>query len=367
MAGAADVGGRRNRSHEADPLTASTARPYRRCRERDGELVVCVSLGRMLGLVDPAGSDRKAGSNRHARILVIQREDVRAVCPVDEVLGIHQFLPNKRRMSRDGLEVGFNVYQKSAALARALSRDPERAAVVHRPEAELRVTPDLKHVSMIDLFRIDAEGQAEVLTSGLLALERDPKAADQLEACMRAAHSLKGAARIVGLTAGVRVAHALEDCFVAAQSGRIDLKGHDVDRLLRGVDLLVLIAKTPESDTEQWNGAKSGEVDACLATLAAVLAQSAPQESAAPQRDDRQIPSRCLKPQSERSRSSCRPKSEPAARAGRESRVMSPLGKGIFRFADAAQEAASETRARSTTFAMHCRSIHWMAGPGALA
>ena len=149
---------------------------------------------------------------------------------------------------------------------------------------------DLKHVSMIDLFRIDAEGQAEVLTSGLLALERDPKAADQLEACMRAAHSLKGAARIVGLTAGVRVAHALEDCFVAAQSGRIGLKKHDIDRLLSGVDLLVLIAKTPESDAEQWNGPKSGEIDACLATLAAVLAQSELPQSGASQRDDRQTP-----------------------------------------------------------------------------
>ena len=37
---------------------------------------------------------------------------------------------------------------------------------------------------------------------------------------MRAAHSLKGAARIVGLDAAVRVAHAMEDCLVAAQKGR---------------------------------------------------------------------------------------------------------------------------------------------------
>ena len=91
---------------------------------------------------------------------------------------------------------------------------------------------------------------------------------------MRAAHSLKGAARIVGLTAGVRVAHALEDCFVAAQGGRIVLQQRDIDRLLRGVDLLLLIAKTPESEIEQWSTKKSGDIDACLATLEAVLAQS---------------------------------------------------------------------------------------------
>ena len=62
---------------------------------------------------------------------------------------------------------------------------------------------DLSQVSMLDLFRMEADSQAQALTSGLLALERDPKAADQLERCMRAAHSLKGAARIVGLSVGV--------------------------------------------------------------------------------------------------------------------------------------------------------------------
>ncbi len=59
-----------------------------------GELVVCVSLARMLGL-EPAASDLKAQPNGRSRILVIQREDVRAVCPVDEVHGIHQFHPQQ--------------------------------------------------------------------------------------------------------------------------------------------------------------------------------------------------------------------------------------------------------------------------------
>jgi two-component system, chemotaxis family, sensor histidine kinase and response regulator WspE len=83
---------------------------------------------------------------------------------------------------------------------------------------------DLSQLSMLDLFRVEAETQAQVLTSGLLALERDPSLADQLEACMRAAHSLKGAARIVGLAVGVRVANAMEDCFTTAQEGRLRLR-----------------------------------------------------------------------------------------------------------------------------------------------
>ena len=46
----------------------------------------------------------------------------------------------------------------------------------------------------------------------LLALEQQPQAAEHLEACMRAGHSLKGAARIVGLETAVKVAHVMEDC-----------------------------------------------------------------------------------------------------------------------------------------------------------
>jgi two-component system sensor histidine kinase and response regulator WspE len=107
---------------------------------------------------------------------------------------------------------------------------------------------DLSELSMLELFRIEAENHTPLLTAGLLALERDPDAADQLEACMRAAHSLKGAASIVGLGAAVRVAHAMEDCFVAAQEGRLRLRQGHIDLLLGGVDLLARLARTSGTD-----------------------------------------------------------------------------------------------------------------------
>ena len=77
--------------------------------------------------------------------------------------------------------------------------------------------PDLSQLSMHDLFRLETENQTQALTTGLLALERNPTAADHLEACMRAAHSLKGAARMVDVDAGVALAHAMEDFLVACQ------------------------------------------------------------------------------------------------------------------------------------------------------
>jgi two-component system sensor histidine kinase and response regulator WspE len=106
--------------------------------------------------------------------------------------------------------------------------------------------------SLFDLFHQEAKTQINVLTQGLLALERNPQAADQLEALMRAAHSLKGAARIVGINSAVRVAHVMEDCFVAAQQGKLVLHADETDRLLAITDLFKQIAGLKEADLESW-------------------------------------------------------------------------------------------------------------------
>ena len=124
------------------------------------------------------------------------------------------------------------------------------------------MTPEqMRDASLLELFSLEAEAQTQVLSAGLMALERNPTQADQLEACMRAAHSLKGAARIVGVDAGVSVAHVMEDCLVAAQEGRLRLSAEHIDALLQGTDLLMRIA-TP-GDT------------AAQATLPVFLAQMA--------------------------------------------------------------------------------------------
>ncbi len=132
-------------------------------------------------------------------------------------------------------------------------------------------TGNLSGYSMHDLFRMETEGQVQVLTDGLLALERTPTSAPELEACMRAAHSLKGAARIVGLVAAVVVAHEMEDCLVKAQHGRIALRNDVIDVLLRGVDLLGRIANAPADEAEQWTQEAAPEAQAFRQALAAAL------------------------------------------------------------------------------------------------
>ena len=43
-------------------------------------------------------------------------------------------------------------------------------------------SPDLSQMSMLELFRQEAESQTHVLSIGLLELEQNPRSADQLEA-----------------------------------------------------------------------------------------------------------------------------------------------------------------------------------------
>src|SRR5579871_1293219 len=123
---------------------------------------------------------------------------------------------------------------------------------------------NLAALSMPELFRLEVENQSEILTEGLLALERKDAGATGLEALMRAAHSMKGAARLVGLASAVKIAHAMEDCLVAAQADSAILTQGRIDMLLRGVDLLARIAnESPsiESPSIKSDSATVGDAD----------------------------------------------------------------------------------------------------------
>jgi two-component system sensor histidine kinase and response regulator WspE len=127
---------------------------------------------------------------------------------------------------------------------------------------------DVSSLSMVELFHVEAENQTSILTSGLLELERGPAAPAQLETLMRAAHSLKGAARIVNLQPAVRVAHAMEDCFALAQQGKLALRQPEIDLLFRGIDLLAQISKHTEASIARWDADHADELSKMLDALA---------------------------------------------------------------------------------------------------
>jgi two-component system sensor histidine kinase and response regulator WspE len=145
---------------------------------------------------------------------------------------------------------------------------------------------DYSDMSLLHLFSLEAETQIALLNDGLLTLERDPQHAESLEALMRAAHSLKGAARIVQLGAAERVAHVMEDCFVAAQEGRLVFTSEHIEVLLQGVDVLTRLAQAATTDAAaEALAAYQPEVDTQVAALRTIVtpgAASPPLHQAAP-------------------------------------------------------------------------------------
>ena len=127
--------------------------------------------------------------------------------------------------------------------------------------------------ALLELFRAEVETHMPVLSDGLLAMEKDASQTHRLKDLMRAAHSLKGAARLVGFEAAVHVAHALEDCFVAALDGRVQITSDHADVLLRGVNALQQLTKGDAAEAgdagpggPRWRG--------IVNDIAAILPQS---------------------------------------------------------------------------------------------
>jgi len=216
------------------------------------------------------------------------------------------------------------------------------------------VADDLSGFSMLELFRLEAESQTAVLSAGVLAIEELERSPETVESMMRAAHSLKGAARIVGLDPAVRVAHALEDVFVAAGKGTFRVRPEHGDRILAGVDFLSAIAKAddalaPVSDWPARAERLVGDLGSMLSGQAeaaqspATVSPPPPAESASVP-----IPVRSPAPAPPAPSPSPSPAAAPAAAAARPAepadRVVRVSADSLTRLVGLAGESLVETR-----------------------
>jgi two-component system sensor histidine kinase and response regulator WspE len=123
--------------------------------------------------------------------------------------------------------------------------------------------------AMMELFREEVRAHAAALSQGLIDLEA-AATPQRIEPLMRAAHSIKGAARIVNVEPAVWVAHALEDAFVAAQAGRFPIDQSAVDVFLRATDLLASLGQLEGGATEHWAAEHADDVARLRELLTAI-------------------------------------------------------------------------------------------------
>lgn len=187
---------------------------------------------------------------------------------------------NENRSEYEGLLAalaGIGAAKTDVPATEAVAASPSAAENVGATKADVKpatapgadaldVTQD---ESMLELFRVECDQQAKVLNEGLLALEQDPTSVEWLDQLMRAAHSVKGAARLVGLDPLVEIAHNMEDAFVAAQNRELVLSADDMDIMLKGLDTIGEVA-TCKGGLQQWYAEHKQDIAALVQQLAAI-------------------------------------------------------------------------------------------------
>ncbi len=116
-----------------------------------------------------------------------------------------------------------------------------------------------------DMFRAESMDHTQQIESGLVALERSPGEASLMEEVFRQAHSLKGAARMLGLQDIERLAHEIETLLGEARQGKGGITAETVMAQLAKLDQIRLLVATAVGDADPIKGLTSPSLGVDLA------------------------------------------------------------------------------------------------------
>ncbi|HET6911218.1 MAG TPA: chemotaxis protein CheW, partial [Mycobacteriales bacterium] len=91
---------------------------------------------------------------------------------------------------------------------------------------------------LLATFRAEVEERVASLSAGLLQLESHPAPRQVIASLFRDAHTIKGSARMLGLTVVLQVAHRCEDVLGALRDGRFVVRRDIIDLLLAACDAI---------------------------------------------------------------------------------------------------------------------------------
>ncbi len=149
---------------------------------------------------------------------------------------------------------------------------------------------DSSDADLLNIFWIEVKEYLEALNNGLLQVEMLPeedKSARQnvLREMNRVAHSMKGAARAVGINLIETLAHYMEEIFGAAQNDKLTIEPDVADVLYDGVDLIQQVVAGEENDSETV-AAVLANMERIIATIGGEASPTAPPSSPPPLDND---------------------------------------------------------------------------------
>ncbi len=141
-------------------------------------------------------------------------------------------------------KIARNLLQQSTG--RSVETVSIKPPVINHPVNPVAISPQFDE-TLLALFRQELEVYINILSENLLQIEQNQyiAKAEALQALMRAAHSIKGSARVVGLHFLVDIAHLMEDYFTATQKGTLQLHSALIDSLLKAVDTIAHVIHAP--------------------------------------------------------------------------------------------------------------------------
>jgi len=157
-------------------------------------------------------------------------------------------------------ELAAEARDAAAAIGRAEQGDAGETAEAQPAPAASGAESSMADLSMMELFKVEVENQAAQLNTYLLDLEYDLADPGKIEPVMRTAHSIKGAARIVGLDALTGLAHIMEDVLVEAQKGAVSLTEDHMDLIFRTADVFSRLAGMTTGEIARWPQENEGLV-----------------------------------------------------------------------------------------------------------
>lgn len=111
----------------------------------------------------------------------------------------------------------------------------------------------MENKDYLELYLSESREHLRELSAGLLRLEEEGRG-PALEACFRAAHTLKGMSAAMGFDAAAGTAHRLEDLLSSIRSGSVTVDGGVVDEVLSLADALEAAVHAATADVEEGAG-----------------------------------------------------------------------------------------------------------------
>lgn len=140
---------------------------------------------------------------------------------------------------------------------------------------------------VLNIFQEEAEEQIQKLNDNLLSLESNPQDDKAIQEIFREAHSLKGAARMIGFDDIQTIAHKLEDIFGLARKGELMIKPEVIDIMCNAVDAIDSII---QDTVKTKGGTHSIDIPAVIKQLSLIETGNIPDPLVKPSKPEAQKP-----------------------------------------------------------------------------